>query len=254
MLPLFCGVQPFRTGLCSQMLIMNEFAEARLNMIDRQLRPNKVSAQPVIDAFSGVERELFVPSSMKRSAYLDTSLPLGRGRGLIDPTSLGRLIQAAEIGPNDHVLVVGANRGYEVALVALLACDVVGLESDHELATAAKQTLSTIRFADGVSVTVVEGALAEGVPAQAPFDVILVVGAIATDPKGLLGQLAEGGRLVAVIGDAGGGLQPISATGAGALGAAILYRNGGGTISKHPLFEASVPALPGFAASQKFTF
>ncbi len=251
---LFRGVQPFRTGPCSQMLIMNEYAEARLNMIDRQLRPNKVSAQPVIDAFLQVERERFVPASLKRSAYLDTSLPLGRGRGLIDPTSLGRMVQAAEIVPTDRVLVVGANRGYEVALIASLASCVIGLESDADLVAAATQTLNTIRFTDGTRVAMVHGPLADGVASDAPFNVVLVAGALPMVPQGLFAQLADGGRLVAVIASAGQGLQPISVTGTGALGEAIIFHKRDGNIGKRSLFETSVPALPGFAMPEKFVF
>ncbi len=131
---------------------MTVYDAARLNMIDNQLRPNKVTDERVIDAFMRVRREVFVPERLRGVAYLDDDLPLGDGRYLITPMVAARLLQAADIEPKDTALVVGAGVGYEAALLALLGRSVVALEDNAELARIGRSALVDHRIASVIYV------------------------------------------------------------------------------------------------------
>jgi protein-L-isoaspartate(D-aspartate) O-methyltransferase len=151
---------------------------------------------------------------------------------------LAKLMQAAEIAPGDHVLDVGCATGYSSAVLARLAGSVVALEEDAALAARARENLRALGVGE---MQVASGPLADGSPALAPFDVILVNGAFEIAPKALLRQLKPGGRLVGVLGR-------------GPAGKAMLYRSIGGECGGRPIFDAAAPLLPGFAAPAAFVF
>ncbi|MBI1206003.1 MAG: methyltransferase domain-containing protein [Azospirillum sp.] len=218
---------------------MTNFAAARFNMVEGQIRPNRVTDPGVVAALAAVPREQFVPKAVRGIAYVDEAVPVGNGRYLGEPLVTARLLQGAAITPSDVVLVIGCGTGYSAALLARLAATVVAIESDAELAGHATESLSELG-AD--NVVVYEGDLATGYPAQAPYDVILIDGGVAQVPERLLDQLAEGGRLLAVISPFGG------------VGSARLYRRVAGTISNRVLFDAASPCLPGFEAKPTFVF
>src|SRR5215470_549615 len=119
---------------------MSSFDAARARMIESQLRPNKITDRRVLNAFATIRRELFVPEQLRHIAYIDEDLPLGRGRYLMEPMVAARLLQAAA-KPRDAALVVGAETGYEAALISVLARSVVALENDPELARYARAAL-----------------------------------------------------------------------------------------------------------------
>jgi protein-L-isoaspartate(D-aspartate) O-methyltransferase len=215
-----------------------DYTAARRNMVESQLRPNKVTNPALIEALASVPRELFVPESLRGVAYVDEDVPLGSGRFLMEPMILGRLLELAAVRPSDAALVVGAASGYSAAVLAGLANSVVALESDHELAPRAAQTLRTLGLSN---VAVVEGPLAEGVPRQAPFDVILFDGTVDRVPPAILDQLAEGGRLVAVVKTPG-------------IGRAMLMTRQAGIVASRIAFDAAVPGLPGFEPAPAFVF
>src|SRR6185295_6883230 len=169
-----------------------DYAAARRNMVESQLRPNKVTDPALLDALAAVPRESFVPASLRGVAYVDEDIPLGRGRFLMEPMILGRLLELAAVRPSDVALVVGAGVGYSAAVLARVASRVVALEADRELA---QQTAPALRTLGAATVAVVEGALADGAPQLAPFDVVLFDGAVDHVPPAILEQLAEGGRL-----------------------------------------------------------
>src|SRR5579871_3484023 len=216
---------------------MTDFAAARTHMIESQLRPNRVTDERVLEAFARVRRELFVPEAVRAIAYIDEDLPIGRGRCVIEPRVAARLIQAAAPQRTDTALVVGAGTGYEAAVLSGLTRTVVALEEDPQLARAAlvEENLA--------NVSVVEGRLADGHRARAPYDVILFAGAIAELPDEIATQLAEDGRLVAVIEAAGEGI-----------GRAVMAIRSGGVIARRILFDAAIPFLPGFAPKPGFVF
>ena len=218
---------------------MFDFAQARSNMIDSQLRTNKVTDTGVLDAFAAVPRERFLPEARAGVAYIDEDLEVAPGRYLMEPMVLARLLQAARIEATDMVLDVGCTTGYSSAVLARLADTVVALESDPALCERANQTLQDLGIDNAVVVT---GDLTAGYEKQAPYDVILLGGAVAELPEAILSQLAEGGRLVTVM-----------ATQAH-LGQAVLVRRNAGQASRRVLFDAAVRELPGFAAAPGFVF
>jgi protein-L-isoaspartate(D-aspartate) O-methyltransferase len=215
-----------------------DYASARRNMVESQLRPNKVTDPALLDALAAVPRELFVPEPLRSVAYVDEEIPLGRGRFLMEPMILGRLLELAAARPSDVALVVGAGLGYSIAVLARIAGRVVALESDPELARQAAQMLQTLGVS---SVALVEDPLPEGAPQQAPFDVILFDGAVDRVPPAILDQLAENGRLVAVIRTAG-------------IGRATLMTRRAGIVASRVAFDAAVPRLPGFEPAPAFVF
>ncbi len=218
---------------------MTELEAARANMIDSQLRPNKVTDERVLAAFAAIRRELFAPEALRSVAYLDEDLPLGGGRYLMEPMVAARLVQAASVERTDTALVVGAGAGYEAAVLAMLGRAVVALEEDPELARRARSALVDHGIA---SVAGVEGPLAQGWRARAPYEVILFAGAIAEAPAEIVAQLCEGGRLAAVVRPGGG------------VGRATLITRTGAILARRDIFDAAAPLLPGFFPKPAFVF
>jgi protein-L-isoaspartate(D-aspartate) O-methyltransferase len=232
---------------------MVDFRAARRAMVDGQIRTNGVTNLDLIGAMLDVPREAFVPERQAALAYLDRDLPLPSGGGapryLIKPEVTAKLIQAADVMPQDRVLVVGTATGYSAAIVSRLAAAVVALEGEPGLAEMARANLRHLGVAN---VTVVTGSLSAGWPAAAaPYDVILVEGGVETVPEALFDELSAGGRLITVLyegrGDAAG---PID----GKVGKAMLYRDMKGEVGGRALFDASAPLLPGFAKARAFVF
>ena len=212
---------------------------ARMNMVEGQIRTNKVIDRRIIDALFDIPREEFLPESLRSIAYVDADIALGQGRFAMEPMVLARLVQAAEIRASDHALDLGAGGGYASALLARLAGDVVAVESDPALASLARSALAK----NGApQISVIEGALTDFAKLRGPFDVILINGAVAQIPTALTDRLEEGGRLVAVH-RAGGGV-----------GHAVLVKKMLGVLSQRVLFDANTPFLPEFAPVESFVF
>lgn len=215
---------------------MVDFEAARIKMVENQIRTTDVTSHSVLQAFLAVEREDFVPEKAKALAYIDTDIELAPGRFLMEASPLAKLLQAAEITKNDTVLEIGTGTGYVASLLSRVAGSVVSLESDAALAEAAGRNL-----ADCPNVKLVTGELEKGNTAGAPYDLIFINGAVEEIPPALLDQLAEGGRLVAVIGYGN------------AAQAKILLRERG-AISENSRFNLSVKPLPGFRKAKEFVF
>ena len=209
---------------------------ARFNMVEAQLRSCNVTDPRILAAMSAVAREKFVPSAARALAYADVPVAVAPGRFLLDPRSFAKLLQLAQIAATDRVLDVGAGTGYSAAVLARLAADVVALEQDADLLRIASELLAN---AVG-KVELVQGGLIEGAKAQGPFDVIFVNGAIEQVADSLLAQLAEGGRLVAVLKDG--------------QSRAWLYLKQNGQVGRRPDFDADVPVLAGFKKAVGFVF
>lgn len=219
---------------------MTDFVLARRNMIDGQLRPNRVNNAQLLTAIGDLPRERFLPADLQSVAYADDDVPLGKGRFLMEPMVLARLIQTLQAQPEDKALVVASGAGYGTALLARLVKSVVAVEADAALAGSAEQTIRTLGIAN---VQQVVGKMDEGCAAQAPYDVILIEGAVQKVPQAILDQLAEGGRLSTVL-----------SAPSGMLGVAHVMVKEGGVASGRPIFDAGTPALPGFAAPPRFAF
>lgn len=214
-------------------------AVARRKMVENQVRANKVTDAALLDALETLPRERFVPAERTGIAYVDEDLEIAPGRYLIEPMVLARLIQALAIGPGEMVLDVACATGYSTALLGRIAGTVVAVEEDEALLAKANELLNQLAVDNAVAVA---GRHAEGYAKQAPYDAILVNGAMAAVPQALFDQLGEGGRLAAVVKNGPG------------LGRATLFSKVGGLIGARILFDAGTPVLPGFAAVPAFEF
>ncbi|MDR3424032.1 MAG: protein-L-isoaspartate O-methyltransferase [Alphaproteobacteria bacterium] len=221
-----------------------DFAAARRNMVEGQLRPNNVTDSRILAAMGEIPRELFVPSTLVGVAYGDDEVPLVSGRFLMSPLVLARLMQAAEIGQGDHVLELAPATGYSTLVLAALSSSIVSVEPDALLHREAEK--NSAAHAAG-KVKVLAGAPVESCVSHAPFDVIFINGSVEFLPQILFDQLAEGGRLAVVV-------RSYGAARAAHVGQARLYRKIKGDISWIALFEAHASLAPGFAALRGFEF
>ena len=221
---------------------MAEYLTARIKMVENQLRANKVTDEPLIEAMRTCPRESFVPHAKRSVAYADEDLAIAPGRALMEPMLFARLAQLAEIDNQDLVLDVGAGCGYGAAVLARLASAVVALEEDETLAGMAGNALADLGDGAGDNVVVETGPLPDGWPNQAPYDVIFLEGAIERRPSALLEQLAEGGRLVAMQ------------RGPSGVQRGTLYLKRNGVVAERAVFDGATPVLPGFAAAPAFSF
>ena len=218
---------------------MTDYTAARLNMVENQVRTNRVTDERLIEAMETIPRELFVPAELRSVAYVDEDIRVARDRYLLEPMVLARLLQAADVQPTDIALDIGPATGYSTAILALLCETVVGIEARDTLVEQASETLTELSIDNAV---VIEGDLTAGNPEQGPYNVILFNGAVADIPDGITDQLAEGGRLVAV-----------KRSGAG-LGQATVVTRFGDICSPRVVFDAATPFLPGFEPKPAFVF
>ncbi|NNM77964.1 protein-L-isoaspartate O-methyltransferase [Sphingomonas sp. ID1715] len=208
------------------------FEAMRRAMVESQLRTTGVNDPRVIAAMAAVPRERFVPEEWRTLAYMDRPVPVGGGRELNMPEATGRLLTAAAPTRHDRVLLVGAATGYTAALLAQLAGQVVALEEDADLSGQAVENDTVER---------VQGPLAQGWAAGAPYDLIFIDGAIEQVPDALLAQLKEGGRLAAAIHEKG----------ATRLG---IGRKSGNGFGMDLFADCEAVRLPGFERPKSFVF
>jgi len=216
-----------------------DFALARQNMVEGQIRTNRVTDQYLVDAIEMLPREAFVSENLKKLAYIDEDLTVAPGRILMEPMIMARLLQAAYIEDTDLCLVIAAATGYEAAVIAKLASAVIAIESNVKLVTDATKNLAN-QGSDTVSV--MTGELADGQAGQGPYDIIFINGGVAVLPTTLIDQLAEGGRIVYVQNNPRG------------IGKAMLMTKNNGIVSESELFDAAIPALPEFSTKPEFVF
>ena len=212
------------------------FETMRHAMVASQLRTNAVSDARVVAAMARVPREAFLPEDVRGIAYRDTAVPLGRARFQNVPIATGRLLTEAYLLPADRVLLIGAAGGYTAAVLGELVANVVAVESDPALAAAARSAL-----AGHPNVTLVKGPLEAGHPAGAPYDVLMIDGAVEHVPEALVAQLAAGGRAVGGIVDRG-----VTRLAAG--------RKTSGGFALLDFADIDCVSLPGFARPKTFTF
>jgi protein-L-isoaspartate(D-aspartate) O-methyltransferase len=216
---------------------MTDFATARARMVDNQLRTSTVTDHRLLSAMGEVPREAFVPAGRVALAYSDVVHPLGSGRYLAAPAPFAKLLQLAEIEHTDRILDVGAGTGYGTAVLARLGAEVTALESDAELAAKARAALAA---AGAANATVVEGSL-DGAGLEREFDVIIVEGAVRSEPSELFPLLAEGGRLVVLIGTGGSAVTHV-------------FVRSGEEVAGRSEFNTSLPPLIATAPAETFEF
>jgi len=208
-----------------------DFAAAREAMVETQLRPQGVTDAAVLDAMRTVRREDFLPSHTRPLAYVDRAVAIGEGRFLAAPAVLGQLLTEMMPAAGQRALVVGAGTGYSAAVLAAMGLMVTAVESDAALAGEAR----------GRKIQVVEGSLEKGQPEGAPYDQILIDGAVEYIPDAIIDQLADGGRLGVAISDRG-------------ITRLTVGRKAGNAFGTLSVGDAGVPALPGFQRPRAFTF
>lgn len=216
---------------------MTDFALRRRMMVDTQVRPSDVTKFPIIDAMLRVPREEFVPDALVEAAYVGENLTLQDTRVLLEPRTLAKMIDALAVGPDDLVLDIGCGTGYSAAVLNRMAQAVVATEENAALFASAEAALAGV---GAETVVLHHGVLAEGAPAHAPYDVMILQGGIEEFPEALVAQLRPGGRVAALFMD-------------GALGVVRLGVRSGDGITWRDIFNAAAPVLPGFARTQAFS-
>lgn len=219
---------------------MVDFALARLNMVESQIRTNKVTDDAVISAFEAVPREVFVPRTKRGIAYVDEALDLGGGRHMLEPMVLARLLQAALPSKGDLALDVGCGTGYATAILSRMVATVVGIDDQPDLIERGNDCLSELVIENAA---LVEAPLADGYAKGGKYNVILIDGGVEQIPQALFDQLADGGRLVTVEGCSDN--KP---------GVAVLYEKNSGRIARRVLFDCGTPLLDGFRKTAEFVF
>jgi protein-L-isoaspartate(D-aspartate) O-methyltransferase len=214
----------------------HNFEQMRRAMVASQLRTTGVSDPRVLAAMGAVPRERFVPSDKVAIAYSDTLVPLGNGRDLNSPMSLGRLLSEAAPRPDERAMVVGAATGYAAAVLSRLVGSVVAVEEDPRLLEVARGAIAA-----GAGVKLVEAPMIEGYAADAPYDFILIDGAVETVPETIVGQLVDGGRLAAAILDKG-------------VSRLAIGRRAGEGFGMVEISDWAAAVLPGFCKPRTFSF
>ena len=218
---------------------MVDSAAVRRNMVESQVRTNKVTDRRLIAALQEIPRERFVPRAARSLAYVDEDIPVGEGRYMMEPMVIARLLQIADVQPADLALDIGCGAGYSAAVLARLCATVVAVESEADLASAASHVLAELGIDNAA---VVEAPLEEGCPKQGPYDLVLFNGGVTSVPPSIANQIVDGGRAVAVVVDEEG------------IGSGTLLRKTGKTLSGRAIFDANTPLLPGFDRVAKFVF
>lgn len=217
---------------------MPDYAAARATMVESQVRTNDVTDVRVQNALRDVARERFLPAAKRSIAYADAAIEVVPGRYLLDPRNFARLLQLAQVAPSDNVLDIGCATGYSTVVLARLAGSVVGLEQDADLVRMASEMVPA---SGATNATVAQGSLSAGHRAKAPYNIIFLNGSVERIPEWLLGQLADGGRLVAILQT-------------GAQGMAHLFERTNTHIGSRSAFDASAPKLAGFGQPTGFVF
>jgi protein-L-isoaspartate(D-aspartate) O-methyltransferase len=219
-----------------------DYTLARNLMVDGQLRPTKVNDRRLLDIMRRLKRELFVPAALREFAYIDDDLKLSPTRVMIKPLVIARLIQLAGPKPGETALVVGAGTGYGAAILAEMGVQVTALEEDADLIALAREAAIRGEAAQSFPVSFVTGKLAEGFPERAPYDLILIEGAVRAIPERIGRQVAQNGRLVTI-------LAPENAA-----STAVIAEPSLGGVRARPAFDATAPLLPGLLPAASFAF
>ena len=216
-----------------------DFSSLRKNMVDCQLKPNKIINLDLIDAFLKVPREIFVNKKNTNQCYLDVNIDLAKNRFLLNPMVNARLIQSLNINDNDTILSIGSGVGYNSIILSYLCNTVIGIESIKSFYDFSSDVLTKLEVNN---VVFIQSKIENGYSDQQPYDCIIIEGGVNYVPIDILNQLTENGKLVAVEIEEGH------------VGKAILYQRHGNEFSKNYLFDAYIPVFDGFKKTQKFNF
>jgi protein-L-isoaspartate(D-aspartate) O-methyltransferase len=177
---------------------MKTFAEARAEMVERQLRARGIVCPATLAAMGKVPRELFTAVEYRSEAYDDNPLPIGAGQTISQPYMVARMTELLELKADSRALEIGTGCGYQTAVLAEICSEVFSLEVVYELVESARKRLAELGY-ERVNLKLGDGF--DGWPEYAPFDAIIVTAAPLEAPEKLLDQLAEGGRMVIPLGE-----------------------------------------------------
>ena len=215
-----------------------DIIEARQNMVDCQLRTNKVTDAALLTAMGDLPREAFWPAELQAFAYSDGELCIGEGRSMLAPMTSARMLQCLELKTGDICLAIGRASGYTAAIMGRLASVVFALHDDKDVSAKTSSVCNQLGLDNVISVT---GPLEKGWSKEAPYDAIFIDGAIEILPEGIMNQMADGGRLSAIVQENG-------------VGRATRFLKSGAAQSGRVLFDAKAPVLPNFEMPQNFVF
>jgi protein-L-isoaspartate(D-aspartate) O-methyltransferase len=215
------------------------FEQARLNMVENQVRPWEVLDARVLDVISRVHREDFVDAAHRQLAFADLCLPLGHGEVMMKPVVEGRVLQALALQPTDQVLEIGTGSGFLTACMATLSAQVTSLDIHADFIAAATKRLLPAGIANA---TLINGEAVNAWQPQGLFDALVVTGAVAEIPARWLSWLKPGGRALIVHGQS-----PVQH-------ATLLTHEGAGRYREETLFETDLPYLTHAEPSQRFVF
>lgn len=213
-----------------------DFNQARNNMVEGQIRPNRITQAALIEAMRTLPREIFVPEDQKPFAYIDQNIPVGDGRVLLSPLTLATLLQAADIREDDSALVIACGTGYLSSIVGKLAGSVIAIDDNPNLTEIAEKN---IKDAEILNVSFHNGPLRNGYPKHGPYSLIIIEGAIQMLPEKIAEQLEENGRIITILNENN-------------RSNLVLYRKIGGTISNMPIYSMQAPLISDFTKRQEF--
>lgn len=220
---------------------MTDFAQARKNMVDCQIHTSGVLHAGLLTAFETVPREIFVPDALKGIAYFDEDVVIGKGRSLLEPLTLSKMLEAANLSEDDVVLDIGGATGYGAAILSTNVSTVIALESNEDYLKAAEKHWKEL---EACNVIGCHGKLKDGAADKGPYSLIIMHGAVPEIPQNIAAQLAPNGRLLTIIKKPGS-----------KIGQATLVQNlGESTFSSYTLFECGAEYIEGFAPKPTFSF
>ena len=217
------------------------FDQARKNMVDCQILTNGVVHEGLIEAFETVPRELFVPENYKGIAYFDEEIDLGKGRTLLEPLILSKMLEAADLKESDVVLDIAGATGYGAAILAPNVSTVIALESNDQHLKDAEKNWTDLELCNIVPV---HGRPKDGAADKGPYDLIIMHGAVPEIPTNIASQLNQNGRMLCIIKKLGDRIGK----------ATLVQALGANQFSSYTLFECGAEYIEGFAPKPAFSF
>tara|TARA_Y100000996_G_C22405795_1_gene595058 strand:- start:122 stop:772 length:651 start_codon:yes stop_codon:yes gene_type:complete len=208
------------------------------NMVEGQIKPINGISEELLSVFLSLDREDFMPESMKKMAYVEKNIILENNRIILKPDLVAKIAQSIDLKTNENVLILGSSTGYLTAVLSHLAETVIVIEEDEKLLNNSEDSIKKNNINN---VVFIKNDIMKGYEDQSPFNAIIIEGAVEEVPNNILDQLDEGGRLLAIIQE-------------GEVCTAKLYINNGHAVSNKKLFNCNLPALNVFKKKNSFCF
>ena len=207
-------------------------------MVLGQIKPLSNISQNILEALYGIDRKDYTPIELRDFSYIEKNIHIGKNRYLLKPAITAKLLSALEVEGAETILIISSTTGYSAALASKIAETVICIEEDSDLLDFSEK----IAIANSMNnIVFIKNELNKGYPDQGPYTCILIEGAIEEEPKLIIDQLADGGRLVTILND-------------NENGSAIKYSKINGQITSQFLFSMDAPVLESFKKSKKFNF